>query len=977
MANTILITANWHTGALSQQTISRQYDNNRYVVQFVGYPEASEGNELDYYLLVWMSSAPGERPDEIAPIQLASDQWYISNVFTQQTQQIKFQMCALNTEGTFEAHSPIFTGFVRNSLEHDGTTQDIDVSTLFDAYREYLNELIIRSGAVVIDSVPTQGSINAVSSGGVWDSLDEISEDYGTIGEDVITPITLDLSDVNAGYRCGDNVGNSNGLIASSVTTCIRNAFTCEAGKEYILTITNGQTPARIAERGTVVVIVNNKVAWAQKSTNTAEAEDIVEFTPEVSGSVWFNLDLNYTNVAVVTIEEQAASEKTAVDKTARADIETLQNTLAGVPEAVTLAQEEIDTLTEEVEQLSSTTASVTETSIDGTVDNPVDVDLNDIHIGAYCNGSIGQSVGYNTSTATTCIAKAFECEAGKTYKITVTNSNTPASLAQRAIVIYGANDKVVWYTYYRTTANLKDVITFTPTESGFAYINVDKNYTAVSATVEAENVVITAVDAVARKGTKFILNGTVAKDVVFEEGAFDATLADTVGTGYRSNVVTGVEGCVVCIKVNPSYAFTYGDGVNALMSIYGIYVIHCISDTIRIGLSDTPENVGFEMRIYRERGHKGKYDVIVSASDSSDDDKAKADIICDGVNDELDLQFAVNWNYGRQERNQYQDFCNVLLMPGTYNIDNFTQQYTADGRIMRSKNAVVMGNHSAILSSSYSYRPTISGCYETEHGFYDSNVLINVTTSGINALDAELDNVIFGIPLDTNSETGAIRMNNISVGVYNLCIFTNGIDNKIICIDGYQAGNTVVKNCDIWSTKSASGVSASMIAAIPEGSIGIRAGRGSDLGVRQRIEGCRIHGYHEGIAICGEHFICEGNLEIRCYYGFTINNYPSGGALQHPNVFIGNSIEQCYKMGKLGVGNNKTTLVYIGGSVEHAITNGSDEPVYMLPIDCLSDLKNRGRIESDGLGGEYANSFFYEGYGTNFVQTIYPYKQI
>ena len=174
MANTILITANWHTGALSQQTISRQYDNNRYAVRFVGYPEASDDNELDYYLLVWMSSAPGEAPDEITPIQLASDQWYISNVFTQQTQQIKFQMCALNTEGTFEAHSPIFTGFVRNSLDHDGTTQDIDVSTLFDAYREYLNELIIRSGAVVIDSVPTQGSTNAVQSGGVKSALDTL-----------------------------------------------------------------------------------------------------------------------------------------------------------------------------------------------------------------------------------------------------------------------------------------------------------------------------------------------------------------------------------------------------------------------------------------------------------------------------------------------------------------------------------------------------------------------------------------------------------------------------------------------------------------------------------------------------------------------------------------------------------------------------------------------------------------------------------
>ena len=175
MANTILITANWHTGALSQQTISRQYDNNRYVVQFVGYPEASEGNELDYYLLVWMSSAPGETPDEIAPIQLASDQWYISNVFTQQTQQIKFQMCALNTAGTFEAHSPIFTGFVRNSLEHDGAIQDIDVSTLFDAYREYLNELIIRAGAVVIDPTLSQSG-QAADAKVVGDEINSIRE---------------------------------------------------------------------------------------------------------------------------------------------------------------------------------------------------------------------------------------------------------------------------------------------------------------------------------------------------------------------------------------------------------------------------------------------------------------------------------------------------------------------------------------------------------------------------------------------------------------------------------------------------------------------------------------------------------------------------------------------------------------------------------------------------------------------------------
>ena len=200
MANTILITANWHTGALSQQTISRQYDNNRYVVQFIGYPEGDGTEGLDFYLLVWMSTAPGQKPGEITPIQLNSDQWYISNYFTQQVQVIKFQLCVLNEAGTYEAHSPIFSGRIGDSLEHNGTSHDIDVSTLFDAYREYLNELIIGAGAVIIDPAPTQESSNAVSSGGVWEALQNI---------DVTTDTTLSISGKPADAKAvGDTINN-------------------------------------------------------------------------------------------------------------------------------------------------------------------------------------------------------------------------------------------------------------------------------------------------------------------------------------------------------------------------------------------------------------------------------------------------------------------------------------------------------------------------------------------------------------------------------------------------------------------------------------------------------------------------------------------------------------------------------------------------------------------------------------------------
>lgn len=175
MSNTIFITANWTTGALSQQTISRQYDNNRYAVQFIGYPEGDGTEELDLYLLVWMSTAPGQKPGEITPIQLNSDQWYISNYFTQQVQVIKFQLCVLNEAGTYEAHSPIFSGRIGDSLEHDGTSHDIDVSTLFDAYREYVEELIIRAGAVVIDPTLTQSG-QAADAKVVGDNIYQIKE---------------------------------------------------------------------------------------------------------------------------------------------------------------------------------------------------------------------------------------------------------------------------------------------------------------------------------------------------------------------------------------------------------------------------------------------------------------------------------------------------------------------------------------------------------------------------------------------------------------------------------------------------------------------------------------------------------------------------------------------------------------------------------------------------------------------------------
>jgi lysophospholipase L1-like esterase len=279
MSNTIFITANWTTGALSQQTISRQYDNNRYAVQFIGYPEGDGTEELDLYLLVWMSTAPGQKPGEITPIQLNSDQWYISNYFTQQVQVIKFQLCVLNEAGTYEAHSPIFSGRIGDSLEHDGTTQDIDVSTLFDAYREYLNELIIRAGAVVIDPTLSQSG-QAADAKKTGDEITSLKEDLVQKATSEI-PCAINPSgnkaDLSLSGYSGKKVFISNKNLLPQFTAMTNNGVTCVKNADGSISLSgtaNGVAVISITVNempnlgpGTYALSCGNSVAMGDNNT--------------------------------------------------------------------------------------------------------------------------------------------------------------------------------------------------------------------------------------------------------------------------------------------------------------------------------------------------------------------------------------------------------------------------------------------------------------------------------------------------------------------------------------------------------------------------------------------------------------------------------------------------------------------------------------------------------------------------------------
>lgn len=648
--------------------------------------------------------------------------------------------------------------------------------------------------------------------------------------------------------------------------------------------------------------------------------------------------------------------------------------------------------ITEEVTSLKEAITNITEDYAPqyGWVSVPITSPL-EVRENKRCADSYGEKIpaanqptvteGMNNSSVTDCVMSAFECEVGKKYRLTITNGQTPASVAERGTIViatrYNANPakNLVKETFRHTnTSNATDVFTFTPSVAGYVYFNLDANFQSIA--VDVEEVVgmgKTAVDDAVRD---HVLNKEIETDLAFSSGTFDSSLVDASGSGYRSQIVTGVKDCAICIKVDPDYTAMFGNGTDALVTVHGSYVYHSTKDSVRFWISDTVANSGFEVRIYKEKGHRGEYDVIVAASDSSDVDKQIADIVCDGTNDEVDLQFAVNWNFYRHIGNSSRDAVNVLLLPGNYYIDNFETKETLHGDDTVAQYAVMVGNDSFSGNAGYYYSASINGTAKTGHCPNGAITKINVTNGAVATLSSEVENVLIGVCRAGSRTGGGIHMNALCIEVKNLTIFTNGANNQIVALDGYTAGISIFENNDVWSVSSTSSWTPTSISEIPSGSIGIRAGDGSCYGVRQSIKGNRISGYHEGLAIVGEHFIIQDNIELRCTYGFTVNQYDHNGANQHPNVFIGNSVEQCYYMGKLGSYTSKQTLVYIGGSVENMIDNSGGEDVAMLPIQVSNDTKYRGRIESDSLADPYDESMFESGKGTNFEQVIYPYAQ-
>lgn len=352
----------------------------------------------------------------------------------------------------------------------------------------------------------------------------------------------------------------------------------------------------------------------------------------------------------------------------------------------------------------------------------------------------------------------------------------------------------------------------------------------------------------------------------------------------------------------------------------------------------------------------KKYYDVIVAASDSSEADKKSADVVCDGTNDEVEIEQALNHNIG------ISNCCRVLLCKGTYHIDSFTPKTLSSGAAQTIANYAICinTNWNAQEHRNMPYRAELYGT--GQNGSFESlsECKLILTDNAITNIDNTKDNVIIGFARAGTQKMGFL-VEGQTLKVDNLYIYANGTNNRVIGIDASACSQMEVTNCSLSTVEHYLNIKHD-IQEYADGNIGIRGTKGSCYGVRQILEHNRIVGFREGLAITGEHFIIQDCLQHSCYYGFTIGNYDVIGALEHPNVFIGNSVEQCYQMALLNragatepseIADNtgrtaKMSIIYLGGSIEGSWGDSSGTVHMMRGVEERVNGAYSGVIETD-----------------------------
>ncbi len=519
-----------------------------------------------------------------------------------------------------------------------------------------------------------------------------------------------------------------------------------------------------------------------------------------------------------------------------------------------------------------------------------------------YVSNVIGTKVSYTTSSATVSYPNIINVYKGYRYIISIDYGDTVSSDGERTCAVVD-NDNIVRQTFnISTKVNSTITQVFEAEVDGALIISVDNKHTDISI-----------------KGCALANNiSDIIRDVnSLKKGLLNKTFSVSAKTVYSfSDIRMKANHTYVCIitcgNVNTSNAnITFG---YANSSVSKEAKLHFIEGKDVVKFSIGSEDVIAHFYLYNGLSSSCEYSmrceewdeyatvhlsepsaVIVAANNSKPNDKYIAEFICDGQNDEVELQKAiekVSTTGGK-----------VILTDGEYIIHNLKDSGNQEIGYIGLELAHPDTRHYIEISGMS--KPIRVSEHEVKLG-----ATIFVAASAVADIDDTTHITVIGaLPLD-NSLMRLAR--GINFELKNIGINIPGNTKAIRCVDAEFCSALHIENVCI-GISSAQSVSTS---PNPE-CIGIRGLGGWNYGVYYILRCIKVLGMGVAFDLGGEHLLMEQCAVRYSDVPYRFYKYGDISKMAHPNTMINCCEESCNKSFVFGSNPNKPGFSIIDYNIE------------------------------------------------------------
>lgn len=304
--------------------------------------------------------------------------------------------------------------------------------------------------------------------------------------------------------------------------------------------------------------------------------------------------------------------------------------------------------------------------------------------------------------------------------------------------------------------------------------------------------------------------------------------------------------------------------------------------------ITEIVDSAGINSKIAEVAGSEvgeaqGKFAILIAAADAPDWQKAKADYVCTGVDDQDVIQSVIN---GFAPHGGH-----IILSDGNFFIDHFrnTRFTSGDCAIMLPQTMTEFYIEGATFNMGFGMKP------DNDYiGMKRGGTTINVSFDCYDAMASDKNYYVFGAVPPSNgqsmSSVVALHMENIRINLPHN-------QKKITCIDCkytarvYLQFLTCVGYISGYNGQSYDNNNPNPIAA--EGCVGIRGLGGANWGTCADFRNIGVFAFNIGFDLSGEHIVGINLSSIRCFRGYRFAGYNASGPVGHPMTLINCCDEQ------------------------------------------------------------------------------------